>query len=210
MPYTNYYHTQVKQPQPRAEASMDELSIEQQKALLTRIAEHRDKSAFATIFSYFSPKIRVYGLKYLKQEAIAMELVQETMMKVWRKAHMFDGSKGAASTWIYTIMRNLCFDILRKQQSNREDNYSDDLWPIFEDRLASESNEQADATLSDELLIYIETLPAAQQIVVKEIYLNQRSHQEVADQLGVPVGTVKSRLRLGLQKLRGQLEDNDD
>ncbi|OAN18798.1 RNA polymerase subunit sigma [Photobacterium jeanii] len=189
---------------------MDELSIEQQKALLTRIAEHRDKSAFATIFSYFSPKIRVYGLKYLKQEAIAMELVQETMMKVWRKAHMFDGSKGAASTWIYTIMRNLCFDILRKQQSNREDNYSDDLWPIFEDRLASESNEQADATLSDELLIYIETLPAAQQIVVKEIYLNQRSHQEVADQLGVPVGTVKSRLRLGLQKLRGQLEDNDD
>ncbi|KXI23879.1 RNA polymerase subunit sigma [Photobacterium sanguinicancri] len=210
MSLTNYYHTQSNRPQPRARVSMDELSIEKQKELLANIALHRDKSSFAVIFSHFSPKVRIYGLKYLKQEAVAMELVQETMMKVWRKAHLFDGSKGAASTWIYTIMRNLCFDMLRKQQSSREDNYSDDLWPIFEERLASHTDEQANATLSDELLVYIETLPEAQQVVVKEIYLNQRSHQDVADQLGVPVGTIKSRLRLGLQKLRGQLENSDD
>ncbi|EAR55778.1 RNA polymerase sigma-70 factor [Photobacterium sp. SKA34] len=188
---------------------MNEISIEHQKKLLVNVATDRDKTAFATIFSHFSPKIRSYGLKHLKQEANAMELVQETMLTVWRKAHLFNPDKGAVSTWVYTIMRNQCFDILRKRQATKEDNYSDDIWPIFEQKLVTASDDPSNEQLSDELIILIATLPKNQQVVVKEIYLNQRSHQELADQLGLPVGTVKSRLRLGLQKLRLHLENDD-
>ncbi|WP_305817814.1 sigma-70 family RNA polymerase sigma factor [Photobacterium leiognathi] len=188
---------------------MNEISIEQQKQLLVSVAKERDKTAFATIFSHFAPKIRSYGLKHLKQEANAMELVQETMLTVWRKAHLFHPEKGAVSTWVYTIMRNQCFDILRKRQATKEDNYSDDIWPIFEQKLVTD-DDPSNKQLGVELITLISTLPEAQQTVVKEIYLNQRSHQDLADQLGLPVGTVKSRLRLGLQKLRLQLEKDDD
>ncbi|PQJ67159.1 RNA polymerase subunit sigma [Photobacterium angustum] len=189
--------------------TMNEISIEQQKQLLVSVATDRDKTAFAAIFSHFAPKIRSYGLKHLKQEANAMELVQETMLTVWRKAHLFHPEKGAVSTWVYTIMRNQCFDILRKRQATKEDNYSDDIWPIFEQKLVTTSEDPSNEQLNGELVTLIATLPKNQQVVVKEIYLNQRSHQELADQLGLPVGTVKSRLRLGLQKLRLHLENDD-
>ena len=76
----------------------------------------QDKIAFTRLFKHFAPKIRAHGLQRFKQEAAAMELVQETMMLVWRKAALYDHSKGKASTWIYTVMRNYCFDMLRKIQ----------------------------------------------------------------------------------------------
>ncbi len=209
MSVITYPYSQSSHHHRLGHPTMNEISIEQQKQLLVSIAKERDKTAFATIFSHFAPKIRSYGLKHLKQEANAMELVQETMLTVWRKAHLFHPDKGAVSTWVYTIMRNQCFDILRKRQATKEDNYSDDIWPIFEQKLVTD-DDPSNKQLGDELITLISTLPEAQQTVVKEIYLNQRSHQDLADQLGLPVGTVKSRLRLGLQKLRLQLEKDDD
>jgi len=172
--------------------------------------QNATKLALLPFFSHFAPKIRTYGLKHLKQEANAMELVQETMLTVWRKAHLYNPDKGAVSTWIYTIMRNQCFDTLRKRQATKEDNYSDDIWPIFEHKLVTDNDEHSNLQLGHELVELINTLPKPQQVVVTEIYLNQRSHQDLADQLGIPVGTIKSRLRLGLQKLRVKLEKDDD
>ncbi len=183
-------------------------SVLSNKTTTRKRCKERDKTAFATIF-LIRTKNSLLWVETRQTEANAMELVQETMLTVWRKAHLFHPDKGAVSTWVYTIMRNQCFDILRKRQATKEDNYSDDIWPIFEQKLVTD-DDPSNKQLGDELITLISTLPEAQQTVVKEIYLNQRSHQDLADQVGLPVGTVKSRLRLGLQKLRLQLEKDDD
>ncbi len=167
---------------------------------LVKVANQRDKAAFAQLFEYFAPKIKRFGIKQFNNEASAMELVQDTMTSVWRKAHLYHPSKGAATTWVYTVMRNASFDALRKIRSNREDTLSEDIWPtihaddddaVFSDHLESKLLKQ-----------YLDMLPAAQQEVVKGVYLQEMSQEQLAKQLGVPVGTVKSRLRLALSKLR--------
>lgn len=76
----------------------------------------RDKDAFAFVFRFYAPKLKQFAYKHVGNEQVAMEMVQETMATVWQKAHLYDGEKSALSTWIYTIIRNLCFDLLRKQK----------------------------------------------------------------------------------------------
>lgn len=82
---------------------------------LVRVADARDKQAFTRLFQFFAPKIKRFGIKQLGNEAQAHELVQETMSNVWRKAHLYDGDKGAATTWVYTVMRNAAFDMLDRK-----------------------------------------------------------------------------------------------
>ena len=94
---------------------------------LKSIADDRDKQAFTEVFSFFAPKIKRIAQGKINSEALAAEVVQDTMTNVWRKAHLFDESKGAATTWVYTIMRNVTFDLLRKMKANKEDNLSDDI-----------------------------------------------------------------------------------
>ena len=171
---------------------------------LDRVAKQRDKAAFSQLFKFFAPKIRSHGLNKFRQEAMAMELVQETMILVWRKAAQFDASKGKASTWIYTIMRNYSFDMLRKIQSNKEDLMSEDLWPMLD---AEEEKDEQDHLQSRHLLSFINELPTLQKEVVEGIYINDKTQQELADELSVPVGTIKSRLRLAMAKLRDMMEE---
>lgn len=176
---------------------------------LKSVACEQDKTAFTRLFKHFAPKIHAHGLQRFKQEAAALELVQETMMLVWRKAALYDQSKGKASTWIYTVMRNYCFDMLRKMQHKKEDTVSDILWPLFEseqDAFAGES----DHLLSRSLLSHIDSLPEQQKQVVEAIYLQEMTQQELAQQMGVPLGTVKSRLRLAIAKLKSKLESEHD
>ncbi|MCE7631249.1 sigma-70 family RNA polymerase sigma factor, partial [Vibrio fluvialis] len=82
---------------------------------MEKVKQH-DKDAFAVVFHYFSPRLKQFVFKHLGNEQVALELVQETMATVWQKSHLFDGDKSSLSTWIYTIARNLCFDLLRKQK----------------------------------------------------------------------------------------------
>lgn len=192
------------------QTSMSSLSPEHLSELLGRVSEHRDENAFAQLFQHFAPKVRAYGMRHLRADGQAMELVQETMMLVWRKAHLYDGSKGGASTWIFTIMRNVSFDMLRKVKSNREDCLSGDIWPLIEGEEGDQEDDALQEQIHAQLLSYIDLLPDLQQQVVRGVYLKQLTHQELADQLNVPLGTIKSRLRLGLQKLRAHLEVNDD
>ncbi|MDD1783688.1 sigma-70 family RNA polymerase sigma factor [Enterovibrio sp. ZSDZ35] len=205
----NTYNPTIKH-RPKSHSSMSASSPEQLADWLRCVADHRDEAAFAALFKHFAPKVKAYGHSHLRVDGQAMELVQETMTLVWRKAHLYDGSKGGASTWVFTIMRNVSFDMLRKVKSNREDCLSGDIWPLID----GESGEQEDDALQDQiqsqLLSYIDLLPDLQQQVVRGVYLKQLTHQELADQLHVPLGTIKSRLRLGLQKLRSHLEVNDD
>jgi len=174
---------------------------------LKLVATEQDKDAFSELFKWFAPRIRAHGLQRFKQEAMAMDLVQETMLLVWRKAVLFNVNKGKASTWIYTIMRNHCFDMLRKKQTQKEDIISDDLWPIIEGQEADDKGDH----LQDRLLLnHLDSLPLQQKQVVEAIYLQEMTQQELAINLDLPLGTVKSRLRLAITKLKSKLEADLD
>lgn len=179
----------------------------QLKNWLYNIAIDRDKQSFASIFSWFAPKIIRFGIQKLNTEAAANELLQETMTNVWKKAHMFNSDKGEATTWVYTIMRNLTFDMLRKVKSNREDTLSDDIWPIAEAKLIQDDVFD-DHLMSANILEHVDTLPEAQQAVVKGIYFDDLSQEQVSKQLQIPLGTVKSRLRLALAKLQKKMGES--
>ncbi|WP_372872072.1 sigma-70 family RNA polymerase sigma factor [Shewanella sp.] len=188
--------------------SVQDNSEENLRALLVAVADHRDKAAFRALFDHFGPKVKAFGFARLSQQGLAMDLVQETLTTVWTKAHLFDADKGNVSTWVYAIMRNQCFDMLRRVKHNREDAFGDDLWPLFE---ADESSgEFGDHKLDNMLTQYLSSLPKLQREVVQGIYLQELSQQELAEKLGVPLGTIKSRLRLGLEKLKSLLEKHHD
>ncbi|PCK32738.1 sigma-70 family RNA polymerase sigma factor [Pseudoalteromonas piscicida] len=173
---------------------------------LVKVAENRDRNAFAYLFEYFAPKIKRFGVKQFGNEAQAMELVQDTMTSVWRKAHLYHYDKGAATTWIYTVMRNASFDALRKMKSNKEEHISEDIWPIIQDSQADDDGFQ-DHLQTAQIQKYINKLPPAQRDIVKGVYFQEMSQEQLAEHLNIPVGTVKSRLRLALQKLRAELGD---
>ncbi|QYJ84936.1 sigma-70 family RNA polymerase sigma factor [Shewanella mesophila] len=180
---------------------------------LTLVAEQRDKQAFTALFEFFAPKIKRFGIKQLGSDAQANELVQETMTNVWRKSHLYNIDKGAATTWVYTVMRNASFDILRRIKAKNEQNLGDDIWPIdmAQDELQGEEDNFGDHLMEKQMLVYVNTLPEAQQAVVKGVYYQELSQEQLAQQLGVPIGTIKSRLRLALSKLKLQMgEDYHD
>ncbi|WP_281556333.1 sigma-70 family RNA polymerase sigma factor [Thalassomonas sp. RHCl1] len=173
------------------------------------IALKRDKQAFTSLFKFFAPKIkRVAATRFNNSEQVN-EVLQETMAIVWRKAHLFNIDKGAVTTWVYTIMRNVSFDMLRKVQANKEDNLSDDIWPLAE-RNIGEGEIFADHLAKKHMLTCLEQLPQNQQMVVKGFYFLEMSQEQLARQLDLPLGTIKSRLRLALSKLKLQLGDDND
>ncbi|CAM3987062.1 sigma-70 family RNA polymerase sigma factor [Shewanella aquimarina] len=174
---------------------------------LVRVADARDKQAFTRLFQFFAPKIKRFGIKQLGNEAQAHELVQETMSNVWRKAHLYDGDKGAATTWVYTVMRNAAFDMLRRVKAKAEMNLGDDIWPIEQVQSEEALPEFADHLMEKQMLAYVDSLPEAQRAVVKGVYYQELSQEQLAQQFGVPIGTIKSRLRLALAKLKQQMGD---
>ena len=176
---------------------------------LEAVAISRDKKAFTELFRFFAPKIQRIASNKFFNENQANEVVQETMSNVWRKAHLFNQDKGAATTWVYTVMRNVTFDMLRKLKGNKEDNLSDDIWPIAES-MGSEDEPFEDHLENKQLLTVIEKLPEVQQQVVKGFYFMEMSQEQLATHLNLPLGTIKSRLRLALAKLKVQLGEEHD
>lgn len=176
---------------------------------LTAVANQRDKQAFTHLFHFFAPKIQRIAKSKVNTDAQASEVVQETLGNVWRKAHLFDGNKGAVTTWVYTIMRNVTFDMLRKVKSNKEDTLSDDIWPIAEAGNIQESD-FTDHLANEQLRAVIEALPDNQQQVIKAYYFMEMSQDQLAVHLNLPLGTIKSRLRLAIGKLKAQLGESHD
>jgi RNA polymerase sigma-70 factor (ECF subfamily) len=196
--------------QQRNEASKPKECAAEMSAYLDTIAKQRCKLSFSKIFSYFAPRLRSYALKQMGNEALAMELVQDTMSNVWQKAHLFNSEKGSPSTWIFTIARNIRFDMLRKLQNRKEDVCSDDLWPV----LCEQTADTKVAPLEEQITLeqvgqYFDELPIKQRRVIEAIYIDGKSQQEVADELEIPLGTVKSRTRLALQRLKDMLKEYD-
>ncbi|HAS6348686.1 RNA polymerase sigma factor [Vibrio sp. IRLE0018] len=169
--------------------------------------KQKDKLAFATVFKHFAPKLKQFAYKHVGNEQVALEMVQETMTTVWHKAHLFDGEKSALSTWVYTIIRNLCFDLLRKQKGKDLHIHADDIWPSdyypldMVDRYSPEQD-----MLKEQVMRFLDCLPKAQREVLQAVYIEDLPHQQVAEMFDIPLGTVKSRLRLAVEKLRHTMQ----
>jgi RNA polymerase sigma-70 factor (ECF subfamily) len=172
--------------------------------LLQRVAQARDVSAFRELYQAFGPRVKSYMMRQGADADTAEDLAQETLLAVWRKAGLYAADKGSATTWIFTIARNLRIDRLRKQMvwqelpKDHEETASDDPQP---DEMVSEMERQGRVQRA------LESLPADQYDVVALSYLEGLSHSEIADRLGLPLGTVKSRMRLAYQKIRDVVED---
>lgn len=172
--------------------------------LLSRFARERSDEAFRRLFEVFGPRIRSYMLRQGADLATAEELAQETLLMVWRKAGLYSAEKGSPATWIFTIARNLRIDRVRKEarwQELTEEQAaaipSDD--PAPDDQVSErQSQVRVQAVLAE--------LPPDQREVVTLAFIDGLSHSEIAGRLSLPLGTVKSRMRLAYQKVRDALE----
>lgn len=177
--------------------------------LLVTVGKKRDQAAFAKLFAHFGPLIKGFCLtqsqRGLPDEA-AEELVQEVMLKVWLKADNFDPRKAAASTWIFTMMRNCRIDMLRRQSrhhNNTEELIAEDLWDESQDNQPFVRLEAA--RKSSSIHQAFNELPNEQKQALTQVYMQGKSHSEIAGETGLPLGTVKSRVRMGLKKLQTHL-----
>ena len=175
-----------------------------QPDLLRQVAERGDVEAFRKLFQQFAPRLKSYMMRKGADAATAEELAQETLLTVWRKARLYSRDKGSEATWIFTIARNLRIDRLRREMAwqalpeGREEQASDDPTPD-EAVSARERQQRVQAALA--------TLPPDQHEVVVLAFIDGLSHSEIAERLRLPLGTVKSRMRLAYQKVREAVED---
>jgi RNA polymerase sigma-70 factor (ECF subfamily) len=165
------------------------------------VARDRDRESFRLLFLYFAPRVKFYLMRRGMSALQADELAQETMLTVWRKAERFDPSRAAASTWIFTIARNLRIDQLR-----RGTRLPDDYYP-GEEPVASPGDEYFAREREEKISAALKLLPGDQADVVRLSFFEEIPHPVIAAQLGIPLGTVKSRLRLAMSRLRKGLEE---
>ncbi len=173
-------------------------------ALLVAIAATRDKQKFATLFAYYAPRVKSYLMRQGTDNATAEELTQEALLIVWRRADSFDPAKASAGTWIYTIVRNLRIDALRKMRRPEFD--VDDPTFVPDPQRRPDDNLQYDQ-LEQRVRDALSKLPEEQAEVVRLSFFEDKPHGEIAAQLRLPLGTVKSRLRLAVRRLTPLLGD---
>lgn len=181
------------------------LTNEELCGLVEAVAVRRDREAFSRLFRHFAPRLKGFGLRRGTDAASSEELAQETMLTVWRKADTFDPSRATVSTWIFTIVRNKRIDLFR-----REGHPEADLAEAAEK--ADEgpaADDEFDRVRSGEALREaLRILPAEQLDVLKKAFFEDKSHSVISAELGLPLGTVKSRIRLALARLRGALPED--
>jgi RNA polymerase sigma-70 factor (ECF subfamily) len=167
--------------------------------LVEAVAGQRDASAFAELYGFFAPRLKAFGMRHGASPTVAEDLAQETMLAVWRRADTFDRTRATASTWVFTIQRNKRID-LQRREANRE-TVMDAPMIIADPRECPEV--VAAAALGGHVLRrMLRNLPRKQMEVVQMAYYEGLSHREIAEFLGLPLGTVKSRIRLALARLK--------
>jgi len=176
--------------------------------LLVKVGDNQDRKAFARLFEHFAPLVKGFLMKGsgISPEQ-AEELVQETMIKVWNKADSFNRQKSSASTWIYTIARNSRIDWLRREVRTRVDINADDLYDIGAENPSYSSLVRVRD--KENIRNNIGELPQEQLDVITKVYYEGKSHSEVSDELGLPLGTVKSRIRLALKRMHVTLANEE-
>lgn len=172
---------------------------------IENLAHLRDEHAFRHLVLTFAPKVKAMMLRQGVDPETAEDIAQETMFTVWRKGHLFAAERGSIAAWIYTIARNLSIDRARRQV----------VWLAFEEDFAERPSDEelAEARLVREegeqgIVAAMANLPLEQREVIELAFMSGLSHAKIAKQLDLPLGTVKSRVRLAYQKLREEVEGN--
>jgi len=176
------------------------------EALLLRVARESSREAFADLFRHFAPRLKGYLLRLGADDSEAEEIAQDVMVTVWRKADQFDPTKAGVSTWVFRIARNRRIDVHRRTSKPELDADEPMLRPP--DPVAPEAmlgRAEADAAVRSEL----SGLPSEQVQLLRAAFYEGLSHSEIAERYNLPLGTVKSRIRLGFTRLRARLEAPD-
>ncbi len=180
-------------------------SAEAFAALVERVAARRDRDAFIRLFDHFAPRIKGYLLRLGAEAEAAEELTQEVMITLWRKADLFDPGKSSVATWLFRIARNRRIDALRRDRSDRLD--AED--PTLRPSPAADPEEEIDAVTREERVrAALAALPEEQVRLIRLSFFQGLSHSQIATETGLPLGTVKSRIRLAFARLRRRLEED--
>jgi len=174
--------------------------------LVEAIAMRQDREAFKRLFAAFAPRVKAFARRRGAEPQVAEDLAQDVMLTVWRRAAQFDRRKASAGTWIFTIARNRRIDMMRREAR-----------PAFDAEdpsLKAEGEPPADEGLAErrresDLRRAVARLPEAQSQLLRLAYFEDKSHGVIAEELDLPLGTVKSRIRLAMRKLRQMLKEDD-
>lgn len=166
-------------------------------AAMIAVRDARDEAEFARLFGHFAPRVKAFLMRSGADATLAEECAQETMAALWHKAHLFDPSRASVATWIFTIARNRRIDALRRQRRPEPEDlpWGPEPEPDQADVLALQ---QDSAKLAEALA----KLPEKQRVLIEKAYFGDLSQTEIAEQTGLPLGTIKSRIRLALDRLR--------
>jgi RNA polymerase sigma factor (sigma-70 family) len=171
--------------------------------MVAAVAERRDREAFARLFDHFAPRLNGYLLRLGTDATTAEEITQEVMVTLWRKAALFDPKKSSATTWLYRIARNRRIDLKRRDRLD----FLDTQDPVLEPADDTDLDRQVDQGQREEAVrAALKSLPEEQLFLVRLAFFDGLSHSQISERTGLPLGTVKSRIRLGFTRLRRALE----
>ena len=182
------------------------ISADEAADLIEAIASRQDREAFASLFRHFAPRVKAFIMRGGTDAEAAQEVAQEALIMVWRKAASFDRTRASAATWIYTIARNKRIDLLRRaaRPIDTED------WLVV---YAPEAEDADKSVLAGQTYTRVKELMDGlsedQQVVLRKAFFEDKTHTVIAEELKLPLGTVKSRIRLALGRLREALEKDE-
>jgi RNA polymerase sigma-70 factor (ECF subfamily) len=168
---------------------------------MLRVRDARDPEAFAEVFRHFAPRVKAFLMKSGATAALAEECAQDVMATLWHKAHLYDPSRASVATWIFTIARNRRIDTVRRARRPEPEDlpWGPEADPDQADALALQQE-------SERLGEALSLLPPAQRSLIERAYYGDLSHSEIAAETGLPLGTIKSRIRLALERLRHEMK----
>ena len=188
-------------------ARVTDATLSQSAAFIVAIeavAKRRDRAAFAQLFGYFAPRVKAYLMRLGSDAASAEDLMQDVMLTVWRRAESYDAAQAGVGTWIFTIARNRRIDALRRERRPALDAEDPALRP---EPPPAADQVTAAQQWEEKLGAALRELPPEQSEMVRLAYYEDRSHSDIAQRLNIPLGTVKSRLRLAVARLRSRFEE---
>lgn len=169
---------------------------------MTKVANARDTRALTHLFDHYAPRIRAFCLAAQPgANLMADDIAQEVMIRIWNKAHLYNPATASLNTWIFTIARNARIDYMRKNGRYQSDIDPEEFWSEMADENADPFREAQQQRDEERIREGLRQLPNEQQQVLSKVYLEGKSHSEASEELGLPLGTVKSRVRLALSKL---------
>jgi RNA polymerase sigma-70 factor (ECF subfamily) len=193
-------------PSPKSQTPLNAPEALRMADRLVAIGRSGDRAAFEAVFEYYAPRLKAYLMRAARDPSIADEVMQETMVIVWRKAAQYDPAKASPATWIFTIARNLRIDAFRRGRRPEIDPNDPAFIPEM-DLPADQAivRQETESGLRKAMAALSET----EQQLLQMAFYEDLSHSSIAAQLGVPLGTIKSRIRMAFAKLRTALENSE-